>query len=107
MRLAAEWQHLLPERSSGAFAGTETVQFYIQDVVSTFARPVRELKQYQKVALRPGEKRTVTVQIPLVDIGYYDETLHAVVEPGEFKIWVGHDLQTEICTSVYVKDAVS
>ena len=89
--------------NAGKVSGTETVQFYIQDVVAKTSRPVRELKEYKKVYLEPGEKVTVTVKITIADIGYYDEILKYIVEPGEFKLWVGHDSTTELVTSVFVK----
>lgn len=89
--------------NNGAVAGTETVQFYVQDVVASVARPIRELKQYKKVTLQPGEAATVQVEIPLNNIGFYNETLDYVVEPGEFKLWVGHDSTTPLNTSVFLK----
>lgn len=89
-------------KNSGECAGVETVQVYVQDVVGTMARPVRELKGYKKVFLKPDESVLVKIPVPIDSIGYYNEELKYVVEPGEFKIWVGHDSETELNASVYV-----
>lgn len=89
-------------KNIGKVKGTETVQFYVQDVIAKIARPVKELKEYKKITLEPSEKITVTAEIPLNNIGYYDETLNYIVEPGEFKIWAGHDSTTEQSVSVFV-----
>lgn len=90
--------------NTGEFSGTETVQFYIQDVISSSARPVRELKGYKKVNLEPHEKATVEVEIPFSGIGCYNESLEYTIENGEFKIWAGHDSQTELSVSVYIEN---
>ncbi len=88
----------------GEISGTETAQFYIQDVISSYSRPVRELKAYKKVSLEPHEKATVEVEILVRDIGCYNENLEYVVENGEFKIWAGHDSETELSVSVYIEN---
>lgn len=90
-------------KNIGDTSGVETVQFYVQDVVASMARPVRELKEYKKVALESGETATVKAEIPLDNIGYYNERLEYVVEPGEFEIFVGHDSEAQLCTSVFVQ----
>ena len=84
----------------GAVSGTETVQYYVQDVAASIARPIRELKYYIKVTLEPGEKTVVSVKIPISNIGFYNENAEYVVEPGEFKIYVGHDSTTQLSASV-------
>ncbi len=90
--------------NSGSVPGTETVQFYLQDVVAKIARPVRELKEYKKVSLQPGEKATISAVLPFDTIGYYDETLTYTVEPGEFRLFVGHDSTAELSVSVFLEE---
>lgn len=90
--------------NSGSVPGTETVQFYLQDVVAKIARPVRELKEYKKVSLQPGEKATVSAVLPFDTIGYYDEALTYTVEPGEFRLFVGHDSTAELSVSVFLEE---
>ena len=80
-------------RNVGTVAGEEVVQLYIGDPVASRARPVRELKGFQKIALKPGESRTVSFRITTADLAFIRaETLAApepVFEPGEFVIGIG------------------
>ena len=89
--------------NTGKRAGTETVQLYIRDLVSSVTRPVKELKGFQKVSLQPGETKTVALEITPDSLAFYDVKLKYVVEPGEFEILVGNssrdiDLQKVILT---------
>lgn len=86
-------------KNTGKVAGEETVQLYINDVVASRVRPVRELKGFKKVWLEPGEEQTVTVEVAVSSLGFYDMQMNYVVEPGEFKLWMGHDSTAELCTS--------
>ena len=70
-------------------AGEETVQLYIRDVVASVARPVKELRGFQKVLLQPGESKTLTFKLGPEDLKFYDARMKWVFEPGEFKIMVG------------------
>jgi len=76
-------------RNSGGRDGTETVQLYVKDVVSSVTTPVLQLRGFRRVALAPGEKRTVTLALTPGDLSLYDRTLKRVVEPGEFEIMIG------------------
>lgn len=75
--------------NNGDRAGEEVVQLYVRDLVGSVTRPVRELKGFQRIALDAGKKRCVRFQIPAQELGLYDQNMHYVVEPGEFKVWVG------------------
>ena len=68
--------------------GDEIVQLYIRGLVARTTRPVRELKGFQRISLRPGQTRTVEFTLAARDLGCYDENLKYVVEPGPFKVWV-------------------
>ncbi len=70
-------------------AGNEIVQLYIRDKISTVVRPVKELKGFEKIKLRPGEKKTVTFELGYDELKMLDRELNWVVEPGEFKVMVG------------------
>jgi beta-glucosidase len=76
--------------NTGKREGAEVVQMYIRDVVSSATRPVKELKGFQKVTLRRGEKKTVTFDITPDLLAFYDVSMKYVVEPGEFFIMVGN-----------------
>jgi len=75
--------------NTGSREGTETVQMYIRDRVSSVTRPVKELKGFERVPLRPGETKTVTFEITPELLAFYDVNLKLVVEPGEFEIMIG------------------
>ncbi|MFB3778124.1 MAG: glycoside hydrolase family 3 N-terminal domain-containing protein [Bryobacteraceae bacterium] len=76
--------------NTGRREGSEVVQMYIRDVVSSVTRPVKELKGFQRVFLKRGEKKTVTFEIGPESLAFYDINLKYVVEPGEFEIMVGN-----------------
>ena len=82
-------QVLVDVTNTGARFGTEVVQMYIRDVVSSVTRPLKELKGFQRVALQPGESRTVALDITPESLAFYDVNMKYVVEPGEFEIMVG------------------
>ena len=94
---------LVDVTNTGRVAGSEVVQLYIRDCVSSVTRPVKELKGFQKVWLEPGEKKTVTLEISPEALAFYDVHMNYVVEPGEFEIMVGNssrdsDLQKLVLT---------
>jgi beta-glucosidase len=73
----------------GRREGDEVVQLYIRDVVASVARPVRELKGFERVSLRAGERRHVEFTLGPEQLGFYDRRVRWTVEPGEFKVFVG------------------
>lgn len=76
--------------NTGNFAGKEIVQVYVADQVSTVIRPVKELKEFAKVELQPGETKTVTFILSKRAFAYFDTTIHDWhVESGEFDILIG------------------
>lgn len=77
--------------NTGARAGVEVVQFYVRDLVGSVTRPVRELKGFRRVALQPGEARTVRFELPARELGFVGLDLAYRVEPGLFKVWIGPD----------------
>lgn len=82
-------------RNAGSRAGTEVVQLYIRDEVSSVTRPVKELKAFRRVTLRPGETQTVTLPITPSMLAFYDINLKYTVEPGEFTLMVGSSSRKE------------
>ncbi|WP_316634687.1 beta-glucosidase BglX [uncultured Flavobacterium sp.] len=75
--------------NTGNYDGKETVQLYIRDLVGSVTRPVRELKNFQKITLKKGEKQTVSFDITVEDLKFYNSDLQFVAEPGQFDIFVG------------------
>lgn len=76
------------------------MQMYIRDVVSSVTRPVKELKGFQKVSLRPGETKTVSLDITPDLLAFYDINMKYVVEPGEFHVMVGNSSRDQDLTKV-------
>lgn len=70
-------------------AGSEVVQMYIRDLVSSVTRPVKELKGFTKVFLEPGETKTVKLEITPDSLAFFDIDIKYVVEPGDFEIMIG------------------
>jgi beta-glucosidase len=75
--------------NTGNKNGKEVVQLYIRDVVGSITRPVKELKGFQKIDLKAGEKKTVTFNITPNDLKFYNYDLTYDWEPGEFQIMIG------------------
>ena len=86
--------------NTGNFDGKEVVQLYTRDLVASITRPVKELKGFQKIYLKKGEKQTVTFEISAEDLKFYNSDLQFVAEPGEFEIFVGRDSDTDIKTKI-------
>ena len=75
--------------NTGKYDGTEVVQLYVQDIFGSVTRPVKELKGFQRVSLKQGEKKTVTFSLPAEELAFWNIDMQKVVEPGEFNLWVG------------------
>lgn len=75
--------------NSGSVSGEEVIQLYIQDIVGSVTRPVKELKGFEKIKLEPGESRKVSFKISSTDLSFYNYDLKFVAEPGEFNVFVG------------------
>ena len=75
--------------NTGAREGTEVVQLYVRDEVGSVSRPVRELKAFQRVTLKPNESRTVTLRVAVKDLWFIGLDMKPVVEPGTFRVFVG------------------
>jgi beta-glucosidase len=75
--------------NNGSRDGKEVVQLYIRDLVGTSTRPVKELKGFQKIELKAGASKTVSFDITVNDLKYYNYDLKYVAEPGDFKVFIG------------------
>ncbi len=78
-------------KNTGMMRGQEVVQLYIRDHFAWIARPIKELKAFQKVMLEPGEEVTLTFNIDKTMLGYYTQDGLFVVEPGHFDLMIGTD----------------
>ncbi len=64
---------------------------YVRDLVGSIARPVKELKAFERVSLAAGESRTLTIGIPVSSLAFYGLDGKYGVEPGSFQLWVAGD----------------
>lgn len=85
-------------KNTGSREGKEVVQLYIRDLVGSVTRPVKELKDFTKISLKPGETKHIEFTITPDKLKFYDINMNYVVEPGDFKVFVGTN-------SVDVKEA--
>ena len=77
--------------NTGNCDGTETVQVYVRDLVGSITRPVKELKAFERVSLKAGESRRLSVQIPVSELAFVGLDAVRQVEPGDFQLWVAGD----------------
>jgi beta-glucosidase len=77
-------------KNTGSVKGDEVVQLYIRDKVSSVTRPVKELKDFKRITLEPGETKTVEFEITPEKLSFYDINMNFTVEPGEFDVMVGN-----------------
>lgn len=75
--------------NAGPRAGDEVVQLYLQDRVASLTRPVKELRGFRRIHLRPGETRTVAFQVDVDDLAFWGPEMHRIAEPGAFIAFVG------------------
>lgn len=75
--------------NTGKYEGEEVVQLYIGDPAASISRPIKELKGFQKISLKPGESREVSFIITTEALRFYNSALEHVWEPGQFNIYVG------------------
>jgi beta-glucosidase len=91
--------------NTGKRAGDEVVQLYVHEVECSVKRPGKELRGFERVALRPGQKKTVAFSLPGGKLSFWDVRTHGfVVEPGAFDLLVGSSSQDiRVQTRIQVK----
>lgn len=80
--------------NTGKYAATEVVQLYVQDKFASITRPVKELKRFTRVTLEPGEKKVVTLELPVSELAFWNIDIKKVVEPGDFGLWIAGSSQS-------------
>lgn len=76
-------------KNTGSVDGTEVAQLYVEDIVGSVVRPVKELKGFQRVALKAGEAKTIEFKLTTDDLAFYGRNLVKKAEKGDFNVWVG------------------
>ena len=93
-------------KNTGDVFGTEIVQMYVQDPISTMPKPIKELKKFKKVELMPKEEKVLTFDIEDDDLSYYSTALHKwTVENGKYNILIGSSSQDIRLTASFIYDA--
>jgi beta-glucosidase len=87
-------------KNTGHRKGDEAIQLYIRDELSTVTRPVKELKDFRRVTLEPGETTTVELSITPDKLAFYDINMQYTVEPGDFTIMVGNSSRDQDLKSI-------
>lgn len=82
--------------NTGDVEAEEVAQLYVRDLVGNVTRPVKELKGFQKIRLKPGEKRRVKFDIHTDDLAFFNRKMELMVEPGEFHVWIGGSSDAEL-----------
>ena len=81
-------------KNTGKYSGDEVVQVYVRDMEASVKVPTRQLKRFQRITLKPGEKKTVNFNLPASELSFYDiQSNDFIVEPGEFEIQIGSSSQ--------------
>lgn len=75
--------------NTGDRAGEEVVQLYIRDLFASITRPVKELRRFDKISLKPGESKIVHFELKPEDLAFYGPDMKKIVQPGKFKVFVG------------------
>jgi len=75
--------------NTGKVAGDEVVQLYVCDPVASIPRPVKELKGFCRIGLKPGESRKVLFRLPVDMLAFYDENMDLVTEAGTIRVMLG------------------
>ena len=82
----------------GDVAGEEVAQLYVRDLVASITRPVKELKDFRRIRLEPGQTVTVEFELHTDDLSFYGRDMRLTVEPGEFHVWIGGSSETQLRT---------
>ncbi len=89
--------------NTGKVLGEEVAQLYICDKAAKVVRPVKELKGFQKIQLKPSEAKTITFELTNKELGFYNEKGEFMVEPGEFEIMVGTNSNDVLKTTIHIQ----
>ena len=90
--------------NAGDVAADEIVQLYVRDLVGNVTRPVRELKGFTRVHLKPGESRQVAFELDTSDLAFYGRQMQRITEPGEFHAWIGGSSEASLQVGFSIVD---
>lgn len=82
--------------NTGEYEAEEVAQLYVRDLVASVTRPVKELKDFRRMRLKPNERKTLTFMLHPHQLGFYDANGNYIVEKGDFQLWVGGSSETQL-----------
>jgi beta-glucosidase len=88
----------------GEREGIEVAQLYVHDVIASVKRPMRQLKGFKRVSLKPGETKTVEFTLTPAHLAFWNAAGKRVVEPGEFRVMAGGSAQTAVEASFWIEE---
>ena len=91
-------------KNTGPVAGTEVAQLYIRNIGGSVEEPVRELRGFQRVTLKPGESRVLTFSLSFRELSYFNLDMDRVVEPTQYDVWVGGSSDATLGTQFEVTE---
>jgi beta-glucosidase len=89
--------------NTGEMAGTEIAQLYIRDLVAEISRPVKQLKGFKRVFLRPGESALVSFSLTRKDLAFFKKNRSFEAEPGDFSLFIGGSSDRDQLTKFSLK----
>lgn len=90
-------------KNTGKVTGKEVAQLYLHDEFASVVKPIKELKGFELVELKPGETKTITFVLTNAELGFYNHQNEFVVEPGSFKVMVGGSSDAELSSSFEIE----
>jgi beta-glucosidase len=91
-------------KNTGNYTGTEIAQLYVRDKAASVVRPVKELKRFERITLKPGETKSVKFTLPVEELAFWNIDMKKIVEPGDFTLWVGTNSQEGLSVDFHVMD---
>lgn len=90
--------------NTGQYDGDEVVQLYVRDLVASVTRPVKELKDFQKVRVKAGESKEISFVLKTDNLGFYNGKGKYMVEAGAFQLWVGGSSEAELTSTFTISN---
>lgn len=90
--------------NTGSRVAEEVVQLYVRDLVGDVTRPVKELKGFRRISLKPGERERISFSLHTDELAFYNRKMELVTEPGRFHVWIGGSSEAELWADFEIHD---
>lgn len=102
IRMGESFRVTVDVTNTGGAEAEEVVQLYVRDLTACLTRPVKELKDFSRIRLKPKESKTVAFSLSTSLLGFHNAERRYVVEPGKFNLWIGGDSQAPLMTEFHI-----